>query len=200
MSTTIDYYLAPNSPWTYLGHERFLKIAAAAGATVRFKPVDLGKVFPVSGGLPLAKRPPQRKAYRLTELARWRKHLGLPLTLHPKFFPVAVDKALRLLVAVDLADGSATALDLAGRMLKALWVEDRDIADEGTLAELLEAMNLPGLRLVEAHARPVLAAVDAHTQDAIDAGIFGAPSFVLHGEIYWGQDRLDFVERRLAAP
>ena len=198
MTATVDYYLAPNSPWTYLGHERFMRIAADAGATVRFKPIDLGKIFPVSGGLPLAKRPPQRKAYRLTELARWRTHLGRPLTLHPKFFPVSVDKALRLLVAVDQGDGSAAALDLAGRMLAALWAQERDLADEGTLAELLEEGQLSGLRLVEAHAGTVQAACEALTQDAIEAGIFGAPSYVIDGEIYWGQDRLDFVERRLA--
>ena len=76
MSLTIDYYLAPQSPWTYLGHARFVRIARAAGATDQCLPVDLGKVFPVSGGLPLAKRAPQRQAYRLRRTAPLRRPLA----------------------------------------------------------------------------------------------------------------------------
>ena len=84
MAKMIDYFTTPLSPWTYLGHDRFVAIAARHGASVRVLPMDLGKVFPVSGGLPLAKRAPQRQAYRLVELARWRDYLGLPLNLQPR--------------------------------------------------------------------------------------------------------------------
>lgn len=197
MSLTVDYCLAPQSPWTYLGHARFVRMAAEAGARVNLKVVDLGKVFPVSGGLPLAQRPPQRQAYRLVELARWRDALGLPLNLQPKYFPVAGAAAGRLIVGVDRADGTAAALALAGRVLAAVWAEDRNIADPATLAELLAESGLPASRLeASAGLQPVC---DAHTQYAIDAGVFGAPSYVIDGEIYWGQDRLDFVQRRLQA-
>ncbi|MES2943725.1 MAG: DsbA family protein, partial [Pseudomonadota bacterium] len=79
MGKTIDYFFTPQSPWTYLGHQRFVAIAEAAGATVRVLPVDYGKVFPASGGLPLAKRAPQRQAYRLVELKRFSEHLNIPL-------------------------------------------------------------------------------------------------------------------------
>ena len=90
MALTVDYYFAPNSPWTYLGHERFAQIARAAGAGINVLPVDLGgKVFPVSGGLPLAKRAPQRQAYRLLELKRFSEYLNAPIVLQPKFFPVS---------------------------------------------------------------------------------------------------------------
>ena len=87
MSKTVDYYFSPISPWTYLGHARFADMAKRHGAAVNVKPADFGKVFPVSGGLPLAKRAPQRQAYRLVELKRFRDHLKLPLNLQPKFFP-----------------------------------------------------------------------------------------------------------------
>src|SRR4051812_35464448 len=97
------------SPWTYLGHERFARIAREAGAQVRMRPMDLGQVFPVSGGLPLAKRPPQRRAYRLLELRRFADLLGLPLNLEPKFFPVAGDSSAALIVAVDQHDGADAA-------------------------------------------------------------------------------------------
>ena len=199
MSTAIDYYLAPQSPWTYLGHERFVRIAATAGAEVRVLPMDLGgKVFPVSGGLPLGQRAPQRQAYRLVELARFRDALGLPLNVRPKYFPVAGDDAARLIIAVDAADGSAAALHIAGAVLAAVWAQERNIADAATLAELLAECGLPAGRLEASRSPEVQARYERNTQQAIDAGVFGSPSYVIEGEIFWGQDRLDFVERRLA--
>ena len=199
MPTPIDYYLAPQSPWTYLGHERFTRIAADAGATVRVLPVDLGgKVFPVSGGLPLGQRPPQRQAYRLVELARWRDHLGMPLNIKPKFFPVPGDDAARLIIAVGQADGTAAAMRLTGAVLKAVWAQERDIANAATRAELLAECGLAAQRAVDAGAPEVQATYERYTQQAIDAKVFGAPSYVVDGEIFWGQDRLDFLQRRLA--
>ncbi len=200
MRHPVDYYLAPQSPWTYLGHERFVRIARAAGATVQLRPIDLARVFPVSGGLPLGQRAPQRQAYRLVELRRFSEALGLPLNLHPRHFPVAGDPAARLIVTVDRADGTDAALRLAGAVLAAVWVQERDIADPATLATLLAEQGLPAERLVVSQQPAAQAAVDAHTQAAIDAGVFGAPSYVIDGEIFWGQDRLDFLERRLRAP
>lgn len=200
MAAVIDYYFAPQSPWTYLGHERLVRIAEAAGAAVRVLPIDLGgKVFPVSGGLPLAQRPAQRQAYRLVELQRFKEAVGLPLNIKPKHFPVLGDDAARLIIAVDLADGSAAALALAGRVLAAVWAEDRDIASAVTLAELVAIAGLPAARLAASQAESVQATYERYTQQAIAANVFGAPSYVIDGEIFWGQDRLDHVERRLAA-
>jgi len=84
----VDYYMSPGSPWTYLGHARFADIARRHGAQINVKPVDFGVIFPQSGGLPLPKRAPQRQAYRLMELRRWKEHLGIALVIQPKFFPV----------------------------------------------------------------------------------------------------------------
>ena len=196
---TIDYFLAPQSPWTYLGHERFIRVAADAGATVRVLPVDLGgKIFPVSGGLPLGQRPPQRQAYRLQELARWRDFLGLPLNVKPKFFPVPGDDAARLIVAVDLADGTAAAMRLTGAVLTAVWAQERDIARAATRTELLAECGLAAQRADDAKAPEVQATYERNTQQAIDASVFGAPSYVVDGEIFWGQDRLELLQRRLA--
>jgi 2-hydroxychromene-2-carboxylate isomerase len=197
---TIDYYFAPQSPWTYLGHARIVALAKAAGATVRMLPSDLGRVFPVSGGLPLAKRAPQRQAYRLVELRRFADHLGLPLNLQPAFFPVAVDDAARLLIAVDRHDGTEAAMALAGRVMRGVWVDQRDIASPATLATMLSEQGLPARRLDDARAPEVQARYDANTQQAIETGIFGAPTYVVDGEMFWGQDRLDFVARRLGQP
>ena len=199
MSLTVDYYFSPVSPWTYLGHRRFAEIASAAGAKVRVLPVDLGgKVFPVSGGLPLSKRAPQRQAYRLVELKRFSQFLGQPINLQPKFFPVNGDDAAQLIIAVDMHDGTDAAMALTGAILRAVWVDDRNIADVNDLAALLAAAGLPARRLDDAHTQAVHERYETDTQQAIEAGVFGAPSYVVDGEIFWGQDRLDFVARRLA--
>ncbi len=195
----VDYMFAPQSPWTYLGHQRFMRIARDSGATVRVLPVDLGRVFPVSGGLPLAKRPAQRQAYRLVELARFSQFLQLPLNLQPRYFPVAVDDAARLIIATDAQEGCETALRLCSGIFAAVWAQERNIADAQVLAELLAEAGLPTSLLERARAPDVQQRYDSNTQLAIDSQIFGAPSYVVDGEIFWGQDRLDFLERKLRA-
>jgi 2-hydroxychromene-2-carboxylate isomerase len=199
MSTTVDYYFAPQSPWTYLGHERFARIAKQAGAAVRVLPVDLGRVFPVSGGLPLAKRAPQRQTYRLVELKRFSEFLQMPMNVQPRFFPVAGDDAARLIIAVDMHDGAEAAMRITGAILKACWAQERNIASETTFAELLQETGLSAQRIEQAHTQAVQERYDADTQRAMDIGVFGAPSYVIDGEMFWGQDRLDFVQRKLEA-
>jgi 2-hydroxychromene-2-carboxylate isomerase len=197
MSKTVDYYLAPMSPWTYLGHQRFVQMAKAAGAKVHVMPMDLGKVFPISGGLPLGKRAPQRQAYRLVELARFSKALNLPMNLHPKFFPVAGDPAAKLIIAVDMHHGTDAALAITGAVLSAVWHEERDIADAATLAALLSEQHLDAACLALSNTPDVQARYDSYSQSAIDTQVFGAPTFMVEGEMFWGQDRLDFVAAAL---
>ena len=200
MGRTVDYYFAPQSPWAYLGHQRFADIARRAGAAVRVMPIDLGgKVFPISGGLPLGQRAPQRQAYRLLELQRFSEHLKAPLNLKPKYFPVSGDDAARLIIAVDLAQGSDAAMAVSGAVLAACWAQERNIADEKVLAQLLQEQALPDSLLEHSHSQAAQVRYETYTQAAIDVGVFGAPSYVVDGEIFWGQDRLDFVERALAS-
>lgn len=199
MSHSVDYYFVPQSPWAYLGHQRFQNILKKSGASVRVMPFDLGgKVFPISGGLPLGQRAPQRQAYRLTELERFSKWLGAPLHLKPTFFPVSGDDAAKLIIAVDMAMGADAAMNISGAILSAVWSQQRNIADEKTLVELLLEQHLPAACLEQTYSQAVHERYESYTQMAIDAGVFGAPSYVLDGEIFWGQDRLDFVERALA--
>ena len=198
MEKSIDYYFFANSPYTYMGHRRFGEIARAAGATVRVRPVDAARVFPVSGGLPLAKRAPQRQAYRLVELKRWRDHLGMTFNIQPRFFPVATDAASRLIIAADDIKPGAS-FELAARVLGAVWVEERNIADEATLAALADEAGLGGAGLLErSNADSIQARYDAFTQEAIERQVFGAPTYFYRDEPFWGQDRLDFLQRALA--
>ena len=194
---TIDYYLSPMSPWTYLGHARFAEIAGKHGATINVKPVDYGRIFPVSGGLPLAKRAPQRQAYRLVELERWRDHLGVPLTVQPKFFPYESNLASRLIIAAD-DRGPGAALRLAGAILKACWAEERNMADEGELATVVREQALePHTLMVTAKSADAQARYDELTGEAIELQVFGAPTYVYEKQLFWGQDRLEFLERAL---
>ena len=195
MNPRIDYYFAPNSPWAYLGHARFVSIARQAKAQVHVMPVDLGgKVFPISGGLPLGQRAPQRQAYRLVELKRFSNYLGVPLNLKPKFFPVSTDDVAKLIVAIDLNQGTDAALNITQAVLTAVWVDELNIADMNILEGLLKKCGLAASLIEKTYSQ---AAQEAYTQQAIDAGVFGAPSYVVDGEIFWGQDRLDFLERRV---
>jgi len=171
-------------------------LAAAHGARLVPKPMNLGEVFPVSGGLPLAKRAPQRQAYRLVELARWADYLGKPMHIQPRHFPAnGTPAATWVLAAADASE--AGALALAGAIHRALWEEERDVADAATLAECARSCGLDADALA-AQAPAMASRYAALTQEAIDRGVFGAPSYVLDGEMYWGQDRLDFLARKLA--
>jgi 2-hydroxychromene-2-carboxylate isomerase len=198
MRHAVDYYFAPNSPWTYLGHARLSALLAKAGASVRLLPIDLGQVFAVSGGLPLAQRAPQRQAYRLQELKRFAEVLELPLVVQPRFFPVAGLAASQLIVVTEQVLGTAAAMRLTGAIGAAVWVQERDIADAATLAALLTECELDAGLLAQSQSAGVQSRCAQNTEAAIEAGVFGAPSYVVDGELFWGQDRLDFVERRLA--
>ncbi len=198
MSKTIDYFAAPQSPWTYLGHERFIAIANRHHATILLKPIDAAKVFAATGGVPVAQRPPSRQAYRLAELARWSKHLGLPLNLHPKFFPVSGEPGGKLVIAALYAAGTDQALALLGALHRACWADEKNIADSDTLMALANAVGLDGAALSKlAGSDEVAAEFSRNTDEAIAANVFGVPWYRVDGEGYWGQDRLDFVERHL---
>jgi 2-hydroxychromene-2-carboxylate isomerase len=197
MNKVVDYYYTPASPWTYLGHQRFEAIARSHAATIQYKPVDYGKIFPLSGGLPLGKRAPQRQAYRLAELKRWSDFLGLPLTLQPKYHPVASDLAAQLIIAAERAGASAGPLSFA--LMRACWAEDRNISDAETLGTVATEQGFEGAELVAAARKPEIATrYDALTREAIDRQVFGAPFFIYKDEPFWGQDRLDFLDRALA--
>lgn len=196
MDKVIHYYLAPMSPWTYLGHHRLAAMAERHGAKVLVKPVDLGRIFPLSGGLPLGHRAPQRQAYRLVELERWREYVGIPLNIHPKFFPVGGDAASRAIHAAALVGGENAAMKVAFGCLKAVWVEDRNIADAETLAVIVREQGLDPTALAARDAEAA-ARYAACTDEAIEAKVFGAPTYSFNGVLYWGQDRLEFLDRAL---
>jgi len=192
----VDYFLALQSPYTYMGHARFEALAAKYGATVNYKPTEMPKVFAVSGGVPVKQRAPQRQAYRFQELRRWSEHLGLPMNLEPKFFPVQEGEAAKVVIAA-IQRGEHPG-KLIGACLRAVWAEERNLADPATIRALASENGYDADALIAAAAEPaVQAAYDANTAEAIERQVFGVPTYAFGTELYWGQDRLEFVERRL---
>jgi len=199
MALHIDYYASLNSPWTHLGAARIEKLAAQHGATMRIWPVDFGTIFAGSGGLPLPKRSPQRQAYRLQELARWRDELGIPIHIKPKHFPAKELPAAGCVIAVRETMGDAPAIKLAHRVLKACWEDELDPGDPATLERLINEAGLDGAKVLALGQEPRWAEMrEKDTAAALARGVFGAPSYVIGEDIFWGQDRLMFVEKRLA--
>jgi 2-hydroxychromene-2-carboxylate isomerase len=197
VSKVIDYYLTLISPWAYLGSQRFAEIVKHHGAEVRVKPVNFGEIFPRTGGLPLAKRAPERQAYRLVELKRWSEHLGIPIHQQPAHFPAAEQTAAHFVIAAGDVGGDALAL--AQAFGRAVWEQQRDIADAATCKAIVKETGHDATALLAAAADPAIAARHAAlTEEAVARGVFGAPSYVYRDEIFWGQDRLDFLDRALA--
>lgn len=197
MTKTVDYFFTPISPWSYMGLERFLGIAKRHRASVNFKPCNLLDVFAATGGVPNAKRPPARQAYRLQELERWRDYLGIPLTIKPKFFPANDALAARMIIAARPRGRDCGVLALAFHKLT--WAEEQDIANPDALKAAANAVGFDGATLLkDADSDEVKNEYAANTKEAIACGVFGAPTYVYKDQIYWGQDRLDFVERALA--
>jgi 2-hydroxychromene-2-carboxylate isomerase len=199
MPLHIDYYASLNSPWTHMGAARIEAMAAAHGASLRIYPVDFGEIFANSGGLPLPKRSPQRQAYRLQELARWRDHLGIPIHIQPKHFPSSEAISASCVIAVRETMGDQPAIKLAHAILKSVWQRELNPGEPATMAMLIQECGLNSDAVLHLGSEPKWADMrKSDTEAALARGVFGAPSYVIGDSISWGQDRLDFVERRLA--
>ncbi|MDO9406477.1 MAG: 2-hydroxychromene-2-carboxylate isomerase [Polaromonas sp.] len=197
MAAAVDYFFSVASPWSFLGSARFIDLAARSGAVVRVRPMDFSQVLAATGGLPYQQRSPQRASYRQEDLARWRTRLGVPLQLEPRFYPVDRTPASLLVIAAR-THGQQAVLRLSHAILQAIWQENRNIADWVVLKAIAHEAGLDGHNLAaEAQAPGVAEAYRQDTADAITAGVFGAPTWIVDGERFWGQDRLEFLEARL---
>ena len=192
----VDYYLTLASPYAYMGHTRFVDLSKKMKASVTIKPVDMGFIFSKTGGLPLGKRSPARQAYRFQELERWRQHLNIPLILKPKFFPVNDLQASAMVIAADLKGKNS--IDLAGACLRAVWAEERNIAAPDTLVSIANDLGMDGAELLTQSGSAEVAQVfERNSQDALGIGVFGAPTYAVGEQLFWGQDRLGFLEHAL---
>jgi 2-hydroxychromene-2-carboxylate isomerase len=198
MSKTVTFCFSLLSPWVYFSGPRFQQLLQRTGATAVYRPIGLFRVFRETGGTPLKDLHPSRRAYRALERRRWATLLGVPISDQPRHHPVDESQAARLLIAWQASDPSAPVWPLAQSLLAAVWIEDLDIADPATLATLAARHGLDGAALLQrAGQADIGQAYEAYTDEAMAAGVFGVPSFVVDGELFFGQDRLEFVERAL---
>jgi 2-hydroxychromene-2-carboxylate isomerase len=193
----IDYYFSVLSDWAYFGGERLERLARRYGAQINHMPMRLAAVYAGTGGIILQKRSKQRQDYRVVELARWRDYLGIPIELFPRHYPTDDQLSSCLIIAAKLS-GTDPGL-LANAILRAIWVENRDISDPHTLRYLADGLGLDGEQLLaSARASATIQMLDRYTQEAQDRGVFGSPFYFLGEEAFWGQDRLQFLEDALA--
>jgi 2-hydroxychromene-2-carboxylate isomerase len=192
MPRQVDYYFSFQSPWAYIGHDAFSQVARSYDLKVNYKPVVLVDLFSETGGLPLMKRHPVRQRYRMVELQRWRDKRGLKFHLQPANWPFNA----------RLADGVVIAAIEAGldpepfmrRAFAAVWEDQLKLTDPATLIKLADDSGLPGLQLVErSAAEEISATYEQNRQDALAADVFGSPVYVLAGEVFWGQDRIELL-------
>ncbi len=184
---TVDFWFDFSSPFAYLACTQIEAIAARTGAQVRWRPMLLGAVFRAVGqvDVPLLGMGAAKQTYYAMELDRWAARWGVPFTFNPTF-PLRTVTPLRAFLA------HPDPLPFARRVFHAAWAESRDVGDPCVLSECGAPDDVLS-RVAEQRQ----ALIDS-TQAAIDAGVFGAPAFVVNGRwLFWGQDRLGMVERAL---
>jgi 2-hydroxychromene-2-carboxylate isomerase len=201
--TQIDYFLTPISPNVYLAGTRAEEIAARHGATLVYRPLDLGGLFARTGGTPLPERHDSRKAYRLQDLRRQSARRGLPLALQPAHFPTNPAPASYAIIAAQSAamkDAGGDVGALVHALARACWAEERDIAADEVVRDCLSAAGFdPGL--ADSGLLAGAEAYSANLEEAVARGVFGVPFWIVaeDDERFWGQDRLEDLEAHLAA-
>jgi 2-hydroxychromene-2-carboxylate isomerase len=197
MTRRIAVYFSLLSPWAYLGHAEFRGLVAKHCLEVDHRPVSLMQVFPESGGLPLPKRHPSRQRYRMLELRRWREKRGLNFHLQPRYWPFDHSLADRIVCAMTLA--GADPENFIAAAFAGIFESQRDLADRKTLAETIEQAGYGPDWLKRGESGEAETQYQRNLAMALESGVFGSPSYVLDGEIFWGQDRLDLLDDALTS-
>ena len=201
MALTIEYYYALASPWSYLGNEALWRIAAETGATIDPVIINYDLMFDAAGTIPLPRRPPLRKAYRLVELQRWSEIRGVPLNPAPRFYQGEVEEPDELLAALAVTAAKMAGLDslkLGHAISRALWAEERFPFRPEEVQAIANAEGFDGAALLNAAASADTSkAYEVATQHSIQRGVFGMPFYIVNEEPFWGQDRIELLERAL---
>jgi 2-hydroxychromene-2-carboxylate isomerase len=193
---SIDYYVWLLSDWAYLGGVRFVQMATRHGLTINHIPMRMQDVYAGSGGVLLGDRSWQRQAYRIHELKRWSARLGVRVNIEPRFFPTDVDLASCMVIAAQR--GGLPVADFVNAIMTSIWADDENAADPKVLSALASRHGLDSVRLLaEAGNATVQAEYRDNTRRALSVGVFGSPFYMLAGELFWGQDRLDMLEEEI---
>ena len=195
MKKQVFYFHSLSSPWAYMGWPRFKALIEKHDLDVVVRPT---RIVPPNGGIPLRSRPEARQRYHEVELDRWRKRLNMPLVLRPKHYPTQNEFSARMVIAADTLGWDALALSHA--LLHALWSEEKDVMNAEVRVAVADSLGMNGARLLEMQDTPgIVAAWKASEQEAAERGVFGTPTWIYQDTLYWGQDRLDFLDEALSA-
>jgi len=193
----IEYFLFPLSPFSYLAGLRLEEVAARHGAEIDYRPVQLFRIFEATGTALPKDRHISRQKYRIQDIARVARMNGMPVNLKPAHWPTNPAPAAAAIITAQNAGGG----DLGGLVhafLRAVWAEDRDIAEDAVVREALGAHgfdpDLAGHDMLGA-----METFERNTEEALRRMVFGAPSYVVGEEVFWGQDRLPHLDAHLAA-
>lgn len=195
MEKTVFYFHSLSSPWSYLGGPRFRQLIEKYELNVVVRPI---RIITDNGAIPLRTRPDARQHYHEVELDRWRKRLNMPLVLRPRYYPTQNEHAARMVIAAEKLGWDA--LSLSHALLHALWSEEKDIADPDVRVAVANSLSMDGVKLLNMEdTDPIIAARKAYHDDAIARGVFGTPTYIYKNTLFWGQDRLDFLDEALSA-
>lgn len=191
---TVYYYHALSSPWAYLGWPQFKALIEKHDLDVVVRPT---RIVTENGGVPLRSRPQPRQDYHAVELERWRKRLGMPLVLKPRYYPTNNEFSARMVIAADRQ--GLPALELSHALLRALWAEEQDVTDPDVRIAVANGLGLDGRALRALEDTPeIMAAWHDSRAEAQARGVFGTPTWIYRDTLYWGQDRLTFLDDALS--
>jgi len=205
MTIQLDCFYSLSSPWAYFAGPQLQDIVRRHQVKLVLKPYDFQAVVPKTGGVPIRTRPEPRRTYHDEELARWGQYLGMPIVTQPKHYPryAVEDKDWNKYAGWMVIAAQQQGLDafvLSHALLRALWAEERDTSQADVRIAIANANGYDGAALQALERAPAtLRQFQEYSDEAERLGVFGAPTFILHGqtERFWGQDRLFFVDRAL---
>ena len=192
---SFEFWFDFGSTASYLAWTQLPSLEAASGAKAVLKPMLLGGVFQATGNQSPANIPAKGK-YIFVDFARFAKRYGVPLIKNP-YFPINTLLLMRGAIALQMK-GDARFLDYCHAVFKAIWIDALNMNDPATVAEVLRKAGFDAQVLVAlASEQTTKDALKAATQEAVERGVFGAPTFFVGDQMFWGQDRMDFVKEAL---
>ncbi len=196
MNNMLDYYFATPSPWAYLATPRIIELEKKYNLEINWKPADLMEIFSIHGVANVKDRPQPVQLNRLTELGRWSKFLNMPLTIQPKYFPV--DPTLSHKVIILAQKNNIDVKNLIFSFQKAVWTDEKDISNENVILEICKTNKFESSSIItDANSEEIQNEYKNNTKDALSQNVWGSPTFVYNNELFWGQDRIEFLERAI---
>ncbi len=198
---TIEYFYSAHSAFAYIGSSKLMEICTTHGCVLRHRPVALSPVVEAAGGLPFAKRSRSHVDYFFgREIERWAEWREVPIIDHrPTFHYNSLDLPNGMLIAA--AEQGADIDMLADAVLTAHWRDDADLADPETLSAIAKEIGIDAKPLLDAAMSREIQRIHAdNTGEAIERGVLGSPTYLTDGDMFYGQDRLEMLERALQIP